>query len=325
MLQRMNKYVNLNRVEYIVTYQCSSKCVHCHVGDGNSRSPQHIAVDFAVHLLREVGQRYALDSVMTFGGEPLLYPEVVCAIHQTAKALNIPKRQVITNGYWTKNAAETKAIAELLAGSGVNDVSLSVDAFHQEHVPLARVKQTVTALSEAGIPKIAWNPCWLVSAQDQNVYNLKTRAILAELQELSIPMSEGNVMMPEGRARTYLGAYFHPLPVIEWTHMRCQDLPYMNRFDDLRTISVEPNGDIPLCKGFMLGNALQTPIHELLANYNPYADPDMQIILNEGVAGLVHKARSLGNDFRDQEAYSLCDACTSVRRAIGIQKNEANR
>lgn len=33
---------------------------------------------------------------MTFGGEPLLYPEVTFEIHKTAKALEIPVRQIIT-------------------------------------------------------------------------------------------------------------------------------------------------------------------------------------------------------------------------------------
>lgn len=35
---------------------------------------------------------------MTFGGEPLLYPEVVCKIHEAGKKMNIPKREIIASG-----------------------------------------------------------------------------------------------------------------------------------------------------------------------------------------------------------------------------------
>jgi hypothetical protein len=65
---------------------------------------------------------------------------------------------------------------------------------------LERVKLTAIALLEAGIQNITWNPCWLVSENDNNEYNLKTRAILEELS--------GNVVEPEGKALTELGAYF---------------------------------------------------------------------------------------------------------------------
>jgi hypothetical protein len=316
----MSQYINLNRVEYIVTYQCSSKCIHCHIAEEHPHSPAHIAPDLAIHILQEIGRQYPLDSVMTFGGEPLLYPEVVCAIHQTAKALNIPKRQIITNGSWTNDTHKTKIIAQLLADSGVNQVSISVDAFHQEHVPLERIKHTATALLEVGIREISWNPCWLVSEQDTNAYNLKTRAILDELNELPICTGDGNVVEPKGRALTFLGTYFRP--TYEWFKTSCQDVPYTEKLDEIRTICVEPNGDIPICQAFRLGNAVHTPINQLLKSYNPYTNPDMQLILEEGVAGVVRKARSLGIALRDDGYYLLCDLCTSLKQAIGTQKKE---
>ena len=114
----MNEYVNLNRLEYAVTNLCSSKCIHCFIADEKPRGPQHIDAKLAVQILRDVGQQYPLESVMTFGGEPLLYPEVVCAIHREATRLNIPSRQVITNGYWSKDAQKTRVIAQSLAQAG---------------------------------------------------------------------------------------------------------------------------------------------------------------------------------------------------------------
>lgn len=75
-------------------------------------------------------------SVMTFGGEPLLYPETVFAIHEAARAAGVPKPQIITNGFFCAKQAQREETARRLAQCGVNDVLLSVDAFHQETIPL---------------------------------------------------------------------------------------------------------------------------------------------------------------------------------------------
>ena len=59
---------------------------------------------------------------MAFGGEPLLYPETVYAIMKSALKMNIQKRQVITNGYFSCDASKIRGVAEKLAQSGVNDL-----------------------------------------------------------------------------------------------------------------------------------------------------------------------------------------------------------
>ena len=309
----MNDYIRLNRLEYIVTYRCSSNCRHCIMGEPLS-SPKHIDADLAVRVLREVGQKYTLNSVMTFGGEPLLYPEVVCAIHQEAKALNIPNRSVITNGYWTRDESKVRAIAQSLASSGVNQVSISVDAFHQECVPLERVKCSARALWDAGIRNIQWNPCWLVSKGDANEYNLKTRAILDELEEfLPVKAGSGNVMEPQGRALDNFADYFQP--TFDWSRTSCQDMPYLDKLDDIRSVCIEPNGDIHIC-GLLLGNAARDNVGEVLERYDPYADPYVRLILEEGIGGVVDKARSLGIELCEDGYYTICDLCWSLREPL---------
>ena len=49
-----------------------------------------------------VSEEYEIKTVMTFGGEPLLYADAVYEIMRAALRMNIPKRQVITNGYFSK-------------------------------------------------------------------------------------------------------------------------------------------------------------------------------------------------------------------------------
>jgi MoaA/NifB/PqqE/SkfB family radical SAM enzyme len=149
--------------------------------------------------VRKVGKKYNPKSIMTFGGEPLLYPEIVCAIHKEAKNVGIPVRDVITNGSWSRKTEEIQEIAEKLVKSGVNEASVSVDCFHQEFIPLEIVKEAAESLLKAGITRISWNPCWVISKDHDNPYNRKTRAILEQLKDL--PVEEGGGSFANARAK----------------------------------------------------------------------------------------------------------------------------
>jgi len=306
----VNRYINLNRLEFIATYQCSSRCRHCAVGK-LSESPARLDPVLAVAVLRGLSQQYDLKSVMVFGGEPLLCSDLVCAIHQEATALDIPRREIITNGFWTNDEHKVLEIARLLAEAGVNKVTVSVDAFHQEHIPLEKVMNSVKALRAAGIRDIKWNPCWLVSENDTNEYNLKTRTILDELNGyLSLETGAGNVMEPRGRALDNFQSFFKP--TFDWSTRSCADTPYTDRLDDIQSLCVEPNGDIPVC-GYILGNAAETAVTRILEGYNPYSDPYLKIILEDGIEGLMREARSSGVPLRETGYYSVCDLCQSLR------------
>ena len=136
----MNKYLkNFEKIEFVVTYACTGRCKHCSEGDHKSCGV-HMDPAVAADAVKKITAAYPIKTVMTFGGEPLLYPEAVYAVMEIAKELNIPKRQVITNGYFSKDATKIAEVAALLAECGVNNLLLSADAFHQEFIPLEPVR-----------------------------------------------------------------------------------------------------------------------------------------------------------------------------------------
>ena len=180
-----NKYLkNLEKVEFVVTYACMGRCKHCSEGDHASCSA-HIDPQAAADAVRKIAAEYDLKTVMTFGGEPLLYPEVVYAVMRTASELGIQKRQLITNGYFSKNAERIREVARRLAECGVNDLRLSADVFHQEYIPLEPVKLFAEEAKRAGVP-IKIQPAWLVSREDNNEYNIQTKKIISEFSALGI-------------------------------------------------------------------------------------------------------------------------------------------
>ena len=250
----MDQYLkHLNRIEFTVTMACTGACRHCSEGDHAGFS-DHIDPAVAAEAVRKICARYRIRSLMTFGGEPLLYPETVFAIHRTAAELGIEKRQVITNGYFTKDRGRMEAVARGLAESGVNDLLLSADAFHQETIPLEPVLLFAEYAQKAGVP-VRLSPAWLVSPEARNPCNDRTREILARFAPLGVPVGEGNVVFPVGNARKYLAEYFGPDPA--------PASPYDEDPADLHTISFSPNGDV------LNGNVYETDILELLRTYRP--------------------------------------------------------
>lgn len=248
----MNKYLkNLNRIEFVVTNACSGRCKHC--SQGSHISNEHIDAVIAEQAIYDICSHYNIESLMTFGGEPLLYPETVCTIQNTAKKMNIPQRELITNGYFSKNINRIKQVALMLSQSGVNGICLSVDAFHQETIPLEYVKEFAKAVLKEKI-SIHTHPAWLVSADDNNPYNLKTRELLKEFCEMGIEQSSGNVIFPSGNALKYFGEYFDEN--IEYNN------PYKEDPMDIKTISFSANGDV------LGGNIYNNSILENIKSYN---------------------------------------------------------
>lgn len=250
----MNEYVkNLNRIEFVVTMACTGKCKHCSEGE-HSLHNTHIDADIAANIIRDICKVYKINSLMTFGGEALLYPEVVCKIHKTTTELGIQSRDLITNGFFTRDRTRIKEVVELLADSGVRTILLSVDAFHQESIPLEPVKYFAACVRKKGIT-ITLSPAWLVSREDHNGYNVKTREVLKEFEDLEIPVSQGNVIFPSGNAIKYLGAYFDGNTKYA--------SPYDEDVRDIRAISISSDGDV------LNSNVYEQNILDILSKYRP--------------------------------------------------------
>ena len=249
----MNKYLkNLEKIEFVVTYACTGRCKHCSEGDHKSCGV-YMDPAVAADAVKKIAEAYPIKTVMTFGGEPLLYPETVYAVMKNASELNIPKRQIITNGYFSKDAARIREVVRRLAESGVNDLRLSADAFHQEYIPLEPVKIFAEEAKAAGIP-IRIQPAWLVSRDDGNEYNIRTKQIISEFAELGIKEADGNVIFPEGNALKYFAEYFAD---------SAPDNPYVEDPADVTCISFDPDGTA------LGGNIYDTDIMEILKKYTP--------------------------------------------------------
>jgi len=232
---------------------------------------------------------------MTFGGEPLLYSETVCKIFEAAQ--NIPKRQIITNGY------STPEFAAAICASGVNDVLISVDAFHQEYIPLAPVIHFVKSLTVRKRVIAAW----LVNEQDENPYNAETKRLLKIFNDMGIESSRGNNITPSGKA-----LQFFPRPEKIDLTIPCGEMPYTGRLDEIECVSIEPNGDLTVCS-IPIGNIYKDDVLEILDNYDPYANPLTRALLEGGVAKLMEE---YGGDVDISDCYTACGICRKIMKGM---------
>lgn len=246
-----NKYLkNLEKIEFVVTYACTGRCRHCSEGDHKSCGTR-IDPKIAAEAVKRVAAEYDLKTVMTFGGEPLLYPETVFAVMEAATELGIPRRQVITNGFFSKNKERIREVALRLAECGVNDLRLSADVFHQEFIPLEPVMIFAEEAKKAGIP-IRIQPAWLVGREDDNVYNNQTKEIISRFTALGIEEADGNVIFPEGNALKYFAEYFTDT---------APENPYVEDPADVRCLSFDPDGAV------LGGNVYDKDIMQIIDEY----------------------------------------------------------
>lgn len=241
---------NLDKIEFVITDSCTGNCIHCSQGQHPGVS-ESINAEIACECVEKICSVYDIKTVMTFGGEPLLYPETVFSIMKTAKRMGVAKRQVITNGYFSENPEEIQNVARLLSECGVNEILLSVDAFHQKTIPLDVVKMFAKELKSAGVP-VKLQPAWLVSSNDDNPYNVKTKEIIEIFRNMEIFENDGNIVFPEGNALKYLKEYFEDYK---------PQNPYVQDPKDVRCVSFSANGDV------LRGNVYKQEIMGILDGY----------------------------------------------------------
>lgn len=70
----MNQYItNLNRIEFVVTRACTGRCKHCSEGE-HVDFGERLDAGAAAQVVHDIAEKYHIASLMTFGGEPLLFP-----------------------------------------------------------------------------------------------------------------------------------------------------------------------------------------------------------------------------------------------------------
>jgi MoaA/NifB/PqqE/SkfB family radical SAM enzyme len=303
----MNKYINVKKIEVVITNSCSGKCKHCQ--NGEVKSNESINTTKIVEAIKQLSKTNDIDELMTFGGEPLLYSESVCKIHSTANDCGIRDRAIITNGYFSKDPDIIKQTAKNIFYAGVNDIMVSIDAFHQETIPIKYVRLFVESLLKYNFSSISLHPAWLGNREDENAYNTKTKEILQSFADLNVEIGEGNIIFPAGNAIKYFPQYFQPPEKVDLS-LQCGTMPYTSRLDDIEVLGFSPNGNVNVC--IPIGNIYKDTIENIIKKYDPYNNCLAKHLIKGGVKELLNYANSISVKVDTQNIYSPCMLCKRI-------------
>ena len=168
--------------------------------------------------------------------------------------MGIPERDIITNGYFSKDKKRIEQVASMLRESHIQRVMLSVDAFHQETIPLEPVELFADTLKENGV-YVEISPAWLVDRNADNPYNSVTSELIGKFAAKGFEIGNGNVIFPQGNALKYLGEYFKDGEVVSNPY---DESPY-----DIHSLCIS-------CDGSALnGNLYEKDILQLIEEYSP--------------------------------------------------------
>ena len=300
----------------ITNYFCTSRCRHCLYNCSPAWEKNYITPQVAEENLQSVLQ-LGCTAVHIGGGEPLLRPEKLAAVLDVAAAVGVNVDYVETNSSWFKDEDSAVATLSQLREKGLQTLLVSISPFHNEFIPLAKIKGVIDAARKAGIGIFPW-----VSDFFADLSKLDTTGThsLAEYEALFGP------------------EYMAQLPQRYWIHLGGRALktfrPYfaeksaeqiLNEFAGSCAAELTNTGHfhldlfgnyIPgLCAGLSIKRKdLSRPI-----TTEPY--PVLSTLFAKGIRGLFEMARKTFDYTPAKKHYiNKCDLCTEIR-TLFVQHN----
>ena len=267
----------LTGLHLLLTYRCTHECDHCFVYS-SPRAQGTFSLARIGQALDQAADVGTVKQVYFEGGEPFLYYPLLLAGLAAARDRGF-ETGVVTNAFWAETVADAEVWLRPLRDLGVGNVSVSDDAFH--HGPNADTPGR-RALEAA------------------QLLGMQAGAIRVPAPE------EGAGVRFRGRAADTLAS---ARPRAPWDSFRaCPD-------EDLRAperVHLDSLGNVHLCQGLLLGNAWESPLVRLLAQYAPESHPICGPLLRNGPAGL---AREHGSE-HEEDYVSACHLCYRMRAGL---------
>lgn len=305
--------MDLHRLELTLTTKCNSRCAYCQANAGPWQN-QVMEVEDAWGYLSEAARVADLKSFLVFGGEPMLYPARAIAVFEKAQQLGIPRVDMLTNGIWGRDMNEAERLAKKLKDAGLNQLGISVDAFHIQHVPLEYPRNAAQASLRATIENITWNVAVIESLAASNHYDRMTAHLLKELEPVGIEAHVHKVV-PAGRALETIPQYFQHASL----EGPCEgETPMENTLTDPHTLTIEPSGSVDVCWRLSIGNARKTLLSRIISEYDWQRNPVVKTLAEEGPMGLLKNRRSCADRFNAAAFINKCHLCVKVREALNL-------
>ena len=252
----------LFRVGLLLTERCDVACRHCWF----SSSP-----DRKASMTLEQAKRYVDEAVangarwVSFtGGEPFLVYGLLRSLTAYASSRGL-FNEAVTNCNWATSRKKALELLSPLRDAGLETLNMSVDDFHQEMIPLERVRNCYEAAK-----RLELKPVLMIAVKKGGV--ITADSIREILEDPSIQVLGGE-RVPNPSA---LAMETHFAPVGRGEKTSKHDLRYTHVESEpcrqlLTDIGVRPNGDVMPCCGplgaqgdAVIGNLEEESLREVL-------------------------------------------------------------
>ena len=293
----------------ITNYFCTSTCKHCLYNCSPQWKKQYVSLQTALKNLQAV-RSLGCRSVHIGGGEPLLRPDGLAAVLETAIGLGVSVEYVETNSSWFKDSSSAEALLKGLRKQGLNTLLVSISPFHNEHIPFYKVNGVIEAARHAGVGIFPW-----------------VTDFVSDLSQFDPHKTHSLTEFSDVFGRDYL------LQVLEryWIHMGGRALktyrPLLGKKSFQQILGRNPGGcsaelsdtshfHIDLFDNYIPGlcSGLAISIEDLGKPLPDEIYPILTTLYHHGVRGLVKMAEDTVGYFPQKDFYiNKCDLCTELR------------
>ena len=244
----------LETLALMPTWHCDVACHHC-VFESSPRLTRTLDLEPALDAIAQAAAVTSARRVTLSGGEPFLRADYLLAIAEAAAAAGLVFR-VVSNGTFGRDEKAASALLAQLKAIGVESVSISWDAFHEQFIEPGAVAGAIRACRKLGISV-------RLTAVVTRAHDLG--AALSALGEEGFELPATQVKcLPVGRARKKVKAH-DLLPAAQHERARACG-------SDFDTLALTPDGGAyPCCavggftEGITLGKFPDSSIAQLLA------------------------------------------------------------
>jgi len=279
----------LSGLHLLLTYQCTFECDHCFVWGGPFQTGT-MTLDIIDRILDQAGLLGTIEWIYFEGGEAFLYYAILKSGVLRAKERGF-KVGIVTNAYWANSEGDALEWLRPLAGS-IDDLSISSDSYHGSGDGYTNAETARTAARRLDIPVD------FISIAEPEASDVSSAAG-------TLPAGESAVLY-RGRAAEFLASR---VPFIAWQQFaNCpwEDLRHPQR------VHVDPFGHLHICQGISIGNLLERPLTEIVADFRPDEHPIVGPLLDGGPAEIVRRY-----ELTHEDGYAdHCHLCYETRRAL---------
>lgn len=142
----------LSSLVFSVSYRCPIQCRYCGVYGGPHRK-ETMSLDYMCRMIDEVSQYEITRLVVFTGGEPFLLGKTLYQAVEHAAKRGLLTR-IVTSAYWATSYEKARRVLTDLQAVGLTEINFSCDDFHQEFIPLERVRWANQVACEIGMPAL---------------------------------------------------------------------------------------------------------------------------------------------------------------------------